>query len=60
MKLLLDKEGRPVCLRVPEGETVPVLEFDLVLDQTPAGPVLRLVVPVTLAQLQELFEVEGT
>lgn len=60
MKLLLDELGRPVCVKLDEGESLPVLEFDLIMDQTPQGPVLRLVVPLTTGQVRELFEVEGT
>ena len=56
MKIHLDEKGRPIYLK--SSESIPVLEFDLIMDQTEQGPVLRLVVPLTRTQAAELFELE--
>ena len=63
MKLLLDKNGRVYALKLePEDEGLnPVYEADVIVDQTEAGPVVRLTVPVLLAQLPHLYKLdEGT
>lgn len=57
MKIVVDKKGRPVYLKT-EGESLPVAEFDLILDNTEQGPVLRLVVPLTTDQALNLLELE--
>ena len=57
MKIIVDKKGRPVYLNA-EGASLPVAEFDLILDNTEQGPVLRLVVPLTTDQALNLLELE--
>jgi hypothetical protein len=57
MRIILDKTGSPVYLDA-QGESIPVAEADLVMDQTDLGPMLRVMIPLTAAQVVELFERE--
>lgn len=56
MKIVVDKQGRPS--HITSSAAIPVAEFDLILDNTDQGPVLRLVVPLTVEQAVSLLEVE--
>jgi hypothetical protein len=63
VKLLLDKFGKVYGLKIDPSDEglIPVYEADVIVDQTEAGPVVRLTIPVTLAQLPQLYKVdEGT
>lgn len=56
MRILIDKTGQPVCL--VSDVSIPVAEADVVIDMTGIGPTLRLVIPITVEQLLNLYEQE--